>query len=204
MLGTHVCQDGLIAAVNEATSCCLCSLLLTSPEETPSGPHSPACTSTWINPREARWTTKVRLIRASFLLLPPEETETRAHSGCRVRADGLRWVSLSVSLRGSMSDTRRRKTDRQLSWLKLDQDGTQLPLSSSGRAPKWRVGGWVGGLCVKLKEVGMDGKGTLKMFRKKRELIKTPSISKKSRAGSPGPQSSAPSVSSASLLVSEV
>ncbi|XP_035767764.1 rho GTPase-activating protein 45 [Neolamprologus brichardi] len=39
----------------------------------------------------------------------------------------------------------------------------------------------------------MDGKGTLKMFRKKRELIKTPSISKKSRAGSPGPQSSAPS-----------
>uniref|UniRef100_A0AAQ5Z3P9 Rho GTPase activating protein 45b n=1 Tax=Amphiprion ocellaris TaxID=80972 RepID=A0AAQ5Z3P9_AMPOC len=37
--------------------------------------------------------------------------------------------------------------------------------------------------------------------RKKRELIKTPSISKKSRAGSPGPQSSASSVSSASLLV---
>uniref|UniRef100_A0A8C2Z146 Rho GTPase activating protein 45 n=1 Tax=Cyclopterus lumpus TaxID=8103 RepID=A0A8C2Z146_CYCLU len=36
--------------------------------------------------------------------------------------------------------------------------------------------------------------------RKKRELIKTNSISKKSRAGSPGPQSSAPSVSSASLL----
>uniref|UniRef100_A0AAQ5XP30 Rho GTPase activating protein 45b n=1 Tax=Amphiprion ocellaris TaxID=80972 RepID=A0AAQ5XP30_AMPOC len=36
--------------------------------------------------------------------------------------------------------------------------------------------------------------------RKKRELIKTPSISKKSRAGSPGPQSSASSVSSASLL----
>uniref|UniRef100_A0A669EU27 Rho GTPase activating protein 45 n=1 Tax=Oreochromis niloticus TaxID=8128 RepID=A0A669EU27_ORENI len=31
------------------------------------------------------------------------------------------------------------------------------------------------------------------MFRKKRELIKTPSISKKSRAGSPGPQSGAPS-----------
>ncbi|XP_068558495.1 rho GTPase-activating protein 45 isoform X1 [Cebidichthys violaceus] len=42
----------------------------------------------------------------------------------------------------------------------------------------------------------MDGKGTLKMFaRKKRELIKTPSISKKSRAGSPGPPSSAPSLS---------
>lgn len=202
MLGTHVCQDGLIAAVNEATSCCLCSLLLTSPGETPSEPHFPACTSTWINPREARWITKssVRLSSSS----PPEETETRAHSGCRVRTDGLRWVSLSVSLRGSMSDTRRRKTDRQLSWLKLDLDGTQLPLSSSGRAPKWRVGGWVGGLYVKLKEVGMDGKGTLKMFRKKRELIKTPSISKKSRAGSPGPQSSAPSVSSASLLVSDV
>ncbi|XP_066552161.1 rho GTPase-activating protein 45 isoform X2 [Amia ocellicauda] len=32
------------------------------------------------------------------------------------------------------------------------------------------------------------------MFRKKRELIKTPSISKKSRAGSPGPQSSSLSV----------
>ncbi|KAM6921557.1 rho GTPase-activating protein 45 isoform 1-T1 [Xenentodon cancila] len=41
----------------------------------------------------------------------------------------------------------------------------------------------------------MDGKGTLKMFGKKqRVLIKTPSISKKSRAGSPGPQS-APSLS---------
>uniref|UniRef100_A0A672ZLK3 Rho GTPase activating protein 45b n=1 Tax=Sphaeramia orbicularis TaxID=375764 RepID=A0A672ZLK3_9TELE len=37
--------------------------------------------------------------------------------------------------------------------------------------------------------------------RKKRELIKTPSISKKSRAGSPGPQSSAPAVSTTSLLV---
>ncbi|KAM4628608.1 rho GTPase-activating protein 45 isoform 1-T1 [Polymixia lowei] len=42
----------------------------------------------------------------------------------------------------------------------------------------------------------MDGKGTLKMFtRKKRELIKTPSISKKSRAGSPGPQTSLSSLS---------
>uniref|UniRef100_A0A7N6C1Y2 Rho GTPase activating protein 45b n=1 Tax=Anabas testudineus TaxID=64144 RepID=A0A7N6C1Y2_ANATE len=40
------------------------------------------------------------------------------------------------------------------------------------------------------------------MFRKKRELIKTPSISKKSRAGSPGPQSGPSSVSSASLLLS--
>uniref|UniRef100_A0A3B4AMD8 Uncharacterized protein n=1 Tax=Periophthalmus magnuspinnatus TaxID=409849 RepID=A0A3B4AMD8_9GOBI len=38
--------------------------------------------------------------------------------------------------------------------------------------------------------------------RKKRELIKTPSITKRSRAGSPGPQSSAPSVSTASLLFS--
>lgn len=102
-----------------------------------------------------------------------------------------------------MSDGRRRKTDRPLPWLKVGLDGTELPLSAGGRASKWRVGGWVGGLYVKLKEVGMDGKGTLKMFRKKRELIKTPSISKKSRAGSPGPQSSAPSVSSASLLVSE-
>eukprot|EP00064_Thunnus_orientalis_P010722 superscaffoldBa00001481_g10749 len=89
----------------------------------------------------------------------------------------------------------RRKTDRQLSWLKVGLDGTDVPLSASCRAPKWRVGGWVGGLYVKLKEVGMDGKGTLKMFRKKRELIKTPSISKKSRAGSPGPQSGAQSLS---------
>ncbi|XP_029938773.1 rho GTPase-activating protein 45 isoform X1 [Salarias fasciatus] len=48
---------------------------------------------------------------------------------------------------------------------------------------------------MKFKESRMDGKPTLKMFRKTRELIKTPSISKKSRAGSPGPQSSAPSLS---------
>lgn len=100
-----------------------------------------------------------------------------------------------------MCDSGRRRTDRQFPWLKVGPDGTQLPLS--GKAPKWRVGGWVGGLCVKLKDVGMDGKSTLKMFtRKKRELIKTPSISKKSRAGSPGAQSGAQSVSSASLLLS--
>ncbi|KAK5870028.1 hypothetical protein PBY51_024693 [Eleginops maclovinus] len=84
----------------------------------------------------------------------------------------------------------RRTTDRQLPWIKLSRDVTEIPLRRP--TPKWRVGGWAGGLYVKLKEVGMDGKGTLKMFtRKKRELIKTPSISKKSRAGSPGPQSSA-------------
>lgn len=95
-----------------------------------------------------------------------------------------------------MCDSGRRKTDRQLPWLKLGPDATQLPPSASGGAHKWRVRGWVGGLYVKFKEVGMDGKGTLKMFtRKKRELIKTPSISKKSRTGSPGPHSSAPSVS---------
>ncbi|KAL1023062.1 hypothetical protein UPYG_G00035990 [Umbra pygmaea] len=78
---------------------------------------------------------------------------------------------------------------QQKTWLKVGSDGRAAPVI--GKAPKkWRVGGWVGGLYVKLKEVGMDGKGTLKMFsRKKRELIKTPSISKKSRAGSPGPQS---------------
>ncbi|XP_024922001.1 rho GTPase-activating protein 45 isoform X1 [Cynoglossus semilaevis] len=84
----------------------------------------------------------------------------------------------------------RRKTDRYHPWLRVGSDGTEFPQNLSGRTHKWRVGGWVGGLYVKLKEVGMDGKGTLKMFtRKKRELIKTPSISKKSRAGSPGPQS---------------
>lgn len=97
----------------------------------------------------------------------------------------------------------KRKTDRQLSCLNVGPSGTKVPRSANGTpAHKWRVGGWVGGLYVKLKEVSMDGKGTLKMFRKKRELIKTPSISKKSRAGSPGPQSSAPSVSTASLLFS--
>ncbi|XP_040039534.2 rho GTPase-activating protein 45 isoform X1 [Gasterosteus aculeatus] len=109
----------------------------------------------------------------------------------------------------SSSDTRRkdrRLTDRQLSdgqtsWLHGGAHGTgHHPLSGGGAAAaarKWRVGGWVGGLRVKLKEVGMDGRGTLKMFaRKKRELIKTPSITKKSRAGSPAPQSSAPSLSS--------
>lgn len=48
----------------------------------------------------------------------------------------------------------------------------------------------------------MDGKGTLKMFtRKKRELIKTPSISKKSRAGSPGAQSGAQAVSNCNTSV---
>lgn len=92
--------------------------------------------------------------------------------------------------------TGRRKTDRQLPWRKVGLDATQLPLSASGGAHKWRVRGWVGGLYVKLKEVGMDGKSTLKMFtRKKRELIKTPSMSKKSRTGSPGRNSSAPVVS---------
>lgn len=128
----------------------------------------------------------------------------RADAGCAQTVCGELPVSASVSLRGSMCDSSRRKTDRQLPWLKVGLDGTELPLNPSGRAPKWRVGGWVGGLYVKLKEAGMDGKGTLKMFRKKRELIKTPSISKKSRAGSPGPQSGASSVSSASLLVSLV
>uniref|UniRef100_A0A2I4CVP4 Minor histocompatibility protein HA-1 isoform X2 n=1 Tax=Austrofundulus limnaeus TaxID=52670 RepID=A0A2I4CVP4_AUSLI len=92
-------------------------------------------------------------------------------------------------------DDRRRKTGRQLSWLRVGPDGTEVPLTRRAQ-DKWRLGGWAVGLCVKLKEVRMDGKGTLKMFtRKKRELIKTPSISKKSRAGSPGPQSSAPSLS---------
>ncbi|TNN66792.1 hypothetical protein EYF80_023034 [Liparis tanakae] len=109
----------------------------------------------------------------------------------------------------SSSDSDRRKTtstDGLFAWrLHVGPNGPEHPLSASGggsgggaRAHKWRVAGWVGGLRVKLKEVGMDGKGTLKMFaRKKRELIKTNSISKKSRAGSPA---SALSVST-SLLV---
>ncbi|XP_056895007.1 rho GTPase-activating protein 45 isoform X2 [Takifugu flavidus] len=95
-----------------------------------------------------------------------------------------------------MCDRGRRKTDRQLPWLPVGLDAAELPLSASGGPHKWRVRGWVGGLYVKLKEVGMDGKGTLKMFtRKKRELIKTPSMSKKSGTGSPGPHSSTPTLS---------
>ncbi|XP_076009103.1 rho GTPase-activating protein 45 isoform X2 [Genypterus blacodes] len=87
----------------------------------------------------------------------------------------------------------RRKTDSPLPWLEVGRDVTRLPVSVRGGTPahKWRVTGWAEGVRVKFKEAAMDGKGTLKMFRKKRELIKTPSISKKSRAGSPGPQSSA-------------
>ena len=96
----------------------------------------------------------------------------------------------------------RRNVDRQLSWVKVGFDGAEVPVLT-GRTHKWRVGGWVGGLYGKLKEVRMDGKGTLKMFtRKKRELIKTPSISKKSRSGSPGPQTNACSVSSSSFVIS--
>ncbi|KAJ3600089.1 hypothetical protein NHX12_034041 [Muraenolepis orangiensis] len=108
-----------------------------------------------------------------------------------------------------MCDSRRTVEDGRLTWLKVDFDGRRRAgeappavLITGGAQRKWRVGGWVGGLCVKLKEVGggMDGKGTLKMFtRKKRELIKTPSISKKtSRSGSPGQPQTA--VSSLSIL----
>ncbi|XP_077439935.1 rho GTPase-activating protein 45 [Vanacampus margaritifer] len=76
---------------------------------------------------------------------------------------------------------------RHRPWTRTDTcDAYQL--NNESTTPKWRVGGWVGGLYVKLKGVGMEGRGTLKMFsRKKRELIKTASISKKSRSGSPGP-----------------
>ncbi|XP_051930704.1 rho GTPase-activating protein 45 isoform X2 [Hippocampus zosterae] len=77
-------------------------------------------------------------------------------------------------------------------WTRTDVcDASPLSSESGGTTPKWRVGGWVGGLYVKLKGISMEGRGTLKMFaRKKRELIKTPSISKKSRSGSPGPPNS--------------
>ncbi len=70
-------------------------------------------------------------------------------------------------------------------------------------ALKWGAGGWAGGLHRKLKEIGVGSKHLkLKMFSKKtRELIKTHSVSKKSRTGnSPSPLNS-PSVSrTASLL----
>ncbi|XP_028300771.1 rho GTPase-activating protein 45 isoform X2 [Gouania willdenowi] len=84
------------------------------------------------------------------------------------------------------ADRRRRKTDSQWSRGVCRDGSTDVPVRESRAAPKWRAGGWVGGLYVRLKAVSMEGRGTLKMFsRKKRELIKTPSISKKSRAGSP-------------------
>ncbi|XP_077389800.1 rho GTPase-activating protein 45 isoform X2 [Festucalex cinctus] len=87
-----------------------------------------------------------------------------------------------------MCDGARKPTGhRHPPWTRTDTcDAYPLSSESGGPTPKWRVGGWVGGLYVKLKGVGMEGRGTLKMFsRKKRELIKTASISKKSRSGSP-------------------
>lgn len=110
MLGTHVCQDGLIAAVNEATSCCLCSLLLTSPGETPSGPHFPACTSTWINPREARWITKSS-VRLSSSAPPRGNWNARAQ-----RMPGAHWrfaVSFSVSEPARLDEWHQEEEDRQ-------------------------------------------------------------------------------------------
>lgn len=77
---------------------------------------------------------------------------------------------------------------RQLSWLTIGIDGRET--IRSAKTPDWKVGGWVGGLCFKLKEIGGESKSKLKMFKKKREIIKTPSISKRSRAGSPSSFSS--------------
>ena len=84
---------------------------------------------------------KWRLTRVSLLLRPLEETE-RTHaraerSGCWERTVcGELSVSLSVSLRGSMCDSGRRKTDRHSSWLKVGLDGTEHPLlSARGRPP---------------------------------------------------------------------
>ncbi|XP_041913326.1 rho GTPase-activating protein 45 isoform X3 [Alosa sapidissima] len=85
----------------------------------------------------------------------------------------------------SRSDANR--TFRQLSWLTIGIDGRET--TRSAKPPDWKVGGWVGGLCFKLKEIGGESKSKLKMFKKRREIIKTPSISKRSRAGSPSPQS---------------
>ncbi|XP_063056563.1 rho GTPase-activating protein 45 isoform X2 [Engraulis encrasicolus] len=80
-------------------------------------------------------------------------------------------------------------TLRQLSWLTIGVDGRETTRSHYSKPPDWKVGGWVGGLCVKLKEIGGESKTKIKMFKKKREIIKTPSISKRSRAGSPSSQS---------------
>ncbi|XP_062412936.1 rho GTPase-activating protein 45 isoform X2 [Sardina pilchardus] len=85
----------------------------------------------------------------------------------------------------SRSDANR--TLRRLSWITIGID--ERDTARSAKPPDWKVGGWVGGLCFKLKEIGGESKTKLKMFKKKREIIKTPSISKRSRAGSPSPQS---------------
>lgn len=69
-------------------------------------------------------------------------------------------------------------------------------------ALKWGAGGWAGGLYRKLKEIRVGSKHLkLKMFSKRtRELIKTHSVSKKSRTGnSPAPLNS-PSVSRTASL----
>lgn len=70
-------------------------------------------------------------------------------------------------------------------------------------ALKWGAGGWAGGLHRKLKEIRVGSKHLkLKMFSKKtRELIKTHSVSKKSRTGNSSSPLNSPSVSrTASLL----
>ncbi|MEQ2259909.1 hypothetical protein XENORESO_012598, partial [Xenotaenia resolanae] len=197
MLDAHLCQDGLIAVELERRDNLL---LFGSLRRAHSPPHRPTLIR-HICLRAEVFLFKVCGASVNHLCVPTPTRAQRADARGALRTvlAASRDVRLcaSVSLRGSMSDSssRRRNTHRQLSWLRVGPDGTEFPLNASARRNKWRVGGWVGGLCVKLKEVGMDGKGTLKMFRKKRELIKTPSISKKSRAGSPGPQSGAPSLS---------
>lgn len=157
MLGTHVCQDGLIAAVNEATSCCLCSLLLTSPGETPSGPHFPACTSTWINPREARWITKSS-VRLSSSSPPPRKLKRArtADAGCALTVCGeflcqwacaARWVTPgggreTDSYRGSNS-----------TWMAPSSRWARAAEHPSGESG----GGW-GGCTWSLKKSGWTAK----------------------------------------------
>ncbi|KTF84339.1 hypothetical protein cypCar_00016509 [Cyprinus carpio] len=64
-------------------------------------------------------------------------------------------------------------------------------------ALKWGAGGWAGGLYRKLKEIRVGSKQLkLKMFSKRtRELIKTHSMSKKSRTGSSPSPLNSPSLS---------
>nr|XP_055073150.1 rho GTPase-activating protein 45 isoform X2 [Misgurnus anguillicaudatus] len=81
--------------------------------------------------------------------------------------------------------------------LKLALYGSKQTSKTRTGALKWGSGGWAGGLFRKIKEIRVGSKHSrLKMFSKRtRELIKTHSMSKKSRTGSgPSPLGS-PSLS---------
>ncbi|XP_056615752.1 rho GTPase-activating protein 45 isoform X2 [Triplophysa dalaica] len=75
--------------------------------------------------------------------------------------------------------------------------GSKQTCKTRTGALKWGSGGWAGGLCRKIKEIRVGYKQhKLKMFSKRtRELIKTHSMSKKSRTGSSPSHLNSPSLS---------